>query len=281
MAQIARSYKRIKNEDVGVVTTIEFKARDGRKIPALLTLPPGVDLGPKLPLIVMPHGGPEAYDAVGFDFLAQYFANRGYLVFQPNFRGSAGFGIDHLEAGYGEWGGKMQDDVTDGVELLIRKGWADGDRVCIIGGSYGGYSALAGGAYTPNLYKCVAAIAPVSDVTAMLDEAKRESGGDSARLAYWTMLIGDRKKDRARLDAISPVNAAGSFEAPVLLLHGTDDTVVSYSQSAKMEAALKKAGKRVKLVKLKGEDHWLSLSETRLRTLVELDAFVAETIGRN
>lgn len=280
LTKVASPYSRIPSSEIGVTIPIEYKARDGRKIPSVVTMPPGKQLGDKLPLIVMPHGGPEAYDAIGFDYMAQYFANRGYMVLQPNFRGSAGFGIDHLEAGYGEWGGKMQDDVTDGVELLIRKGWADAERVCIIGGSYGGYAALAGGAFTPDLYKCVAAIAPVSDVKAMLDEAKSESGADSTTLAYWTMLVGDRKKEKAKLDAISPANFAANFKAPVLLLHGNDDTVVPYSHSSKMESALKRAGKPVKLVKLKGEDHWLSQSETRLQALKELDAFVAANIGR-
>jgi len=280
LTKVASPYSRIPSSEIGVTIPIEYKARDGRKIPSVVTMPPGKQLGDKLPLIVMPHGGPEAYDAIGFDYMAQYFANRGYMVLQPNFRGSAGFGIDHLEAGYGEWGGKMQDDVTDGVELLIRKGWADAERVCIVGGSYGGYAALAGGAFTPDLYKCVAAIAPVSDVKAMLDEAKSESGADSTTLAYWTMLVGDRKKEKAKLDAISPANFAANFKAPVLLLHGNDDTVVPYSHSSKMESALKRAGKPVKLVKLKGEDHWLSQSETRLQALKELDAFVAANIGR-
>lgn len=280
VVNLANSYARISDSEIGLATTIEYKARDGRKIPAVITLPPGKALGEKLPLIVMPHGGPEAYSAVGFDFMAQYFANRGYLVLQPNFRGSAGFGVEHLEAGYGEWGGKMQDDVTDGAELLIRKGWADGERTCIIGGSYGGYAALAGGAFTPSLYKCVAAIAPVSDLAAMLADKRRDRGDKSSVYAYWTMLIGDRGKDKAKIDAVSPANSAKTFTAPVLLLHGTDDTVVPFNQSLKMEGALKSAGMSVRLVKLKGEDHWLSQSATRLQALKELDAFVAENIGR-
>lgn len=279
MSRIASSYARIKDADIGPVTSIEYKARDGRKIPSIVTRPPGAELGQTLPLIVMPHGGPEAYDAVGFDWMAQYFANRGYLVLQPNFRGSDGFGADHRLAGHGEWGGKMQDDITDGVNLLVKHKWADPDRVCIIGGSYGGYAALAGGAYTPDLYKCVAAIAPVTDLPMMLSQEKRESGAESGVFEYWTTLIGDRRKDKARIEAISPVNAAENFKAPVLLIHGVDDTVVPYAHSAKMEAALKRAGKKVKLVKLQNEDHWLSVSQTRLQTLIELDRFVSETIG--
>lgn len=281
VSPIARSYKGIDDADIGQTTTIEYSARDGRKIPAILTLPPGAELGATLPLIVMPHGGPEAYDSVGFDYLAQYFASRGYMVFQPNFRGSGGFGVSHLEAGYGEWGGKMQDDVTDGVNLLVKKTWADANRICIVGGSYGGYSALAGGAFTPDLYKCVAAIAPVTDLGEMLRHSRERAGKDSITYAYWTKLIGDRARDKAKIDAISPVNAAANFKAPVLLIHGDDDTVVPVSQSSKMEAALKRAGKSVRMVKLSDEDHWLSGSKTRLQALKEIAAFVDENIGGN
>lgn len=279
IGKLAQSYAAINDGDINPVVTIEYKARDGLKIPSILTLPRGKTLGQTLPLIVIPHGGPEAYDAVGFDWMAQYFASRGYLVLQPNFRGSYGFGHAHRQAGHGEWGGKMQDDITDGVNLLIKKQWADPNRTCIIGGSYGGYAALAGGAYTPDLYKCVIAIAPVSDLNLFLTAEKRESGGDSAVFEYWTRLIGDKKKDKAKIESISPVNAAANFTAPVLLIHGGDDIVVPFLHSSKMENALKAAGKPVTLVRLKKEDHWLSQSETRLQTLRELDKFVAATIG--
>lgn len=279
LIKLAPKYSAISDADINPVTPIEYRARDGRTIPSVLAYPRGKTLGDKLPLIVMPHGGPTVYDAVGFDWMAQYFASRGYLVFQPNFRGSEGFGREHREAGYGEWGRKMQDDVTDGAELLIRKGWADPNRTCIIGGSYGGYAALAGGAYTPDLYKCVAAIAPVSDLNFMLSETRREAGSASAEYTWWTKLIGSQKDDKAKIEAISPVNAAANFKAPVLLVHGNDDTVVPFEHSARMESALKKAGKPVTLVKLQDGDHWLSKSDVRLQTLRELDKFVEAAIG--
>lgn len=279
LLKIANKYAGIADSDVGGTLTIHYKARDGLMIPAIITLPPTVSEMNDLPMIVMPHGGPESYDAVGFDWMAQYFASRGYLVFQPNFRGSGGFGAEFRSAGYGEWGGKMQDDVTDGVKLLIDRGWVDPERVCIIGASYGGYVALAGGAFTPGLYRCVAAIAPVSDVRQLLKDVKRDRGSRSLAFDHWETMLGDLREDKAKLDAISPVNHAANFRAPVLLIHGEDDAVLPLLQSTQMKDALEEAGKSVKYVVLKGEDHWLSVGETRLQTLQELDKFVLEAIG--
>lgn len=224
----------------------------------------------------MPHGGPASYDQVQFDWMAQYFANRGYLVLQPNFRGSEGFGWNHLRQGRKQWGGLMQDDVTDGVKALIDGGYADPDKICIVGASYGGFSALSGGATTPDLYRCVAAIAPVTDLPRFLEYNKEEYGKNGRGYVYWTRNIGDPKTDKQKLKQTSPVNQAESFNAPVLLIHGKDDTVVHIRQSEVMRKALKKAGKDVEFIKLKGEDHWLSTSETRLDTLRALDAFISE-----
>jgi dipeptidyl aminopeptidase/acylaminoacyl peptidase len=278
MQQVASTRPDIAPEQVADVLPIEYKARDGLTIPALLTLP--LNANPEnVPLIVMPHGGPEAHDVVGFDWMAQYFASRGYMILQPNFRGSSGFGAALRDAGAGEWGGKMQDDITDGVNALIRTGRADPSRICIIGASYGGYAALAGGAFTPDLYRCVAAIAPVTDLPAMLREERRDHGAKHWVVDYWQSLIGDPRAERDKLEAISPVNSADKFAAPVLLIHGKDDLVVPISQSRAMERALKRAGKQVEFIEMKGEDHGLSTSEGRLATLKALDAFVARTIG--
>lgn len=277
---IANARPDIAPQDIGQVLTIEYKARDGLVIPALLTMPAdGTDKG--APLIVMPHGGPEAYDAVGFDWMAQYFASRGYMVFQPNFRGSSGFGKEFRDAGRGEWGGKMQDDITDGVNALIRSGRVDPARVCIIGASYGGYAALAGGAFTPDLYQCVGAIAPVADLPLMLSQERRDHGKSHWVYDYWTELIGDPRASKEKIAAISPVNAADAFTAPVLLIHGRNDLVVPIRQSERMRAALERAGKPVTLIRLKGEDHWLSSADTRLEALKALAAFVEEHIGES
>lgn len=271
----------IPRDAIGEILPIKYPARDGLQIPAIITLPPGIEIATmdKLPLIVMPHGGPESYDSVRFDWMAQYFANRGYLVLQPNFRGSAGYGTDFIEAGDGQWGGKMQDDITDGVRALISDGMADPDRICIVGASYGGYAALAGGAFTPDLYKCVAAVAPVSDLPRMLASEKRDHGSHHWVVNYWEERMADGTVYRDKLKAISPVHHAAAFQVPVLLIHGKDDTVVPIKQSEVMRSALKRANKDVDLIKIKGEDHWLSDSPSRLATLKAMSAFVEDHIG--
>nr|WP_083332438.1 S9 family peptidase [Hyphomonas sp. Mor2] len=268
----------IPNTALGAMLGLEYQARDGMTIQAILTVPPSHDVqndGP-LPTLVLPHGGPATYDRFDFDWMAQYFANRGYAVLQPNFRGSKGFGKAFEDAGDGEWGGKMQDDISDGVAALAKAKMVDPERVCIAGASYGGYAALAGATFTPDLFKCVIAIAPVSDLNKMLREERRNYGRDHWVIAYWEEVMADGDARRKKLRAISPVRFADNVRAPVLLLHGDDDTVVPYNQSIVMRNALRRADKKVELIKLKGEDHWLSVADTRLQTLREMDRFIAE-----
>jgi dipeptidyl aminopeptidase/acylaminoacyl peptidase len=267
----------IKPGDIGEVITIEYKAGDGLKIPALITWPASVpaDQRKNLPLVVMPHGGPSSYDSIGFDWLAQYLANEGYAVLQPNFRGSAGFGKAFREAGYGQWGRKMQSDITDGVNAMIKMGWADKERVCIVGWSYGGYAALAGGALTPDLYKCVVSVAGVSNLRDMLYTEAKDHGPNSLSVKYWKELIGDPDKDAKAIDAVSPALLAASFKAPVLLIHGTEDTVVPSRQSNMMDEALRRADKAVDYVKIKGDDHSLVDNASRRTALTKIGEFLA------
>jgi dipeptidyl aminopeptidase/acylaminoacyl peptidase len=279
---VANSRPSIKPDDVGEVITIEYKARDGLKIPGLITWPTGVapEERKNLPLVVMPHGGPEAYDAVGFDWLAQFLANEGYAVLQPNFRGSAGFGMVFRQAGRGQWGRKMQDDITDGANALAKMGWVDPNRICIVGWSYGGYAALAGGALTPDLYKCVASIAGVSNLREMLATERRLHGSRSRTVTYWEEQIGDPDKDREAIDAVSPSRLADRFSAPVLLVHGIDDTTVPVQQSDMMNDALKNAKKTVQYIRIKGDDHGLVDNGSRRSVLTSLAEFLAKHIGR-
>ncbi len=264
----------ISSEQIAAVYVEEYEARDGLKIPALITARKDVYEKGKAPLIMMPHGGPSSYDRFGFDWMAQYFASRGYIVMQPQFRGSSGFGKAFELAGRGEWGGKMQSDLDDGVGYLVDNGKVDPERVCIVGASYGGYAALAAGAFSPDLYKCVVSFAGVSDLYQMLKTERADYGGNHWVLSYWQKQVGSGLTGKEFLRSISPVNHAANFKAPVLLLHGKDDTVVKYDQSRRMQKALKKERKQVEYNLLKGEDHWLTQPETRMETLRAMAEFI-------
>lgn len=281
LSQVARTRPDIKPEEVGEVVTIEYKARDGLTIPALITWPTNVPAAQRknLPMIVMPHGGPEAYDRVAFDWLAQFLANEGYVVLQPNFRGSGGFGATFAQAGYRQWGRKMQEDVTDGANALAAMGWADASRTCIVGWSYGGYSALIGGALTPDQYKCVVAVAGVSDLRGMLAYEMRQHGPDSRTYAYWSNVIGDLQTEGAAIDAVSPSRLASRFKAPVLLIHGSDDLVVPERQSQTMEQALKSADKPVTYLRIGKDDHGLVAGDSRNKALTAIGDFLRTHIG--
>ncbi len=255
------------------VRRITYPAADGLNIPALLTLPDGKP-PTKLPLIVLPHGGPAAADTGGFDWWSQALASQGYAVLQPNYRGSD-LGWKFVTAGFGEWGRKMQTDLSDGVRYLAKQGIVDPARVCIVGGSYGGYAALAGVALDPGVYRCAASIAGISDLPRFLGWlSARAGGGDSVSQRYWDRYMGATNRDDPILATLSPARHIEAVNAPVLLIHGRDDTVVPFEQSDLMYQALKAANKPVQLVALKREDHWLSRSESRLQMLQTTVAFL-------
>ena len=198
------------------------------------------------------------------------------MVLQPNFRGSSGFGQNFTQAGHRQWGRAMQDDVTDGVQLLIDEGLVDPERICIVGWSYGGYSALAGGAFTPELYNCVASVAGVSDLPEMIAFERRTAGRESWVYEYWNRQFGD---DPEVLEPISPYYHADAFKAPVLLLHGSYDTVVPPEQSERMEAALIRAGKPVEMQIFEDQNHSIMEESARFQTLDALMRFVDTHIG--
>jgi dipeptidyl aminopeptidase/acylaminoacyl peptidase len=275
---VGEEYPALEKVPLGEVREFTYKARDGYDVPAFLTLPPGIG-GKQLPLVVLPHGGPESRDTRDFDWLAQFLASRGYAVLQPQFRGSTGYGEAHRKAGYRQWGALMQDDVSDGVKALIEQGIADSARVCIAGASYGGYAALAGSVFTPDLYACAISINGVSDLPAMLGFQKTRGGEESDSLAYWKEHIGP-VTDPA-LAAKSPARVAVRVRAPILLLHGVDDSVVPVDQSRNMAKALKTANKPHTFIELPGEDHWLSRSTSRIRVLTEMEKFLAEHLQPN
>ncbi|WP_426357766.1 alpha/beta hydrolase family protein [Pseudocolwellia sp. HL-MZ19] len=222
----------------------------------------------------MPHGGPEAYDKIEFDWLSQYLASRGILVIQPQFRGSQGFGAEHLLAGRGEWGAKIQDDITDSLTALSKEGKIDPERVCIMGWSYGGYAALAGATMTPDLYQCAISINGLSDIEEMLDFERKEYGEDSSTYRYWQEVINRKTLDDEFLKSISPINHVEKVNIPVLLVYGTRDKIVHPEQSEDFYEALKDAKKDVQLIEIKGEAHSFLKNESRLKTLTAIDAFL-------
>ena len=269
---IGKAYPAISGENVAEVRIVNYKAADGLDLFGYLTLPPGREAS-DLPLIALPHGGPAARDTAGFDYWAQALASRGYAVFQPQFRGTSGLGSALLEAGYGEWGKKMQSDVSDGVRFLAERGTVDPDRVCVVGASYGGYVALAGMALEPGTCRCAVSVAGVSDLRAMLQEEQRQGarGDANPAIRYWSRFMGASGVSDTSLDALSPARQAGAVQGPILLIHGRNDTVVPFAQSELMAQAM---SGRARLVALDGEDHFLSNAATRQQMLSETVEFL-------
>ncbi|MBO9707788.1 MAG: S9 family peptidase [Caulobacter sp.] len=272
--RIGSTYPEIQPGDVADVRDVSYKASDGLAISGYLTLPAGKD-PKKLPLIVMPHGGPQSHDNGDFDWWAQAMASRGYAVFQPNFRGSDNLDQSFVDAGHGQIGRKMQTDISDGVKVLARTGMIDPKRACIVGASYGGYAALAGVTIEQGLYRCAVAVAPVSDWPKMMaSEALSTGGSKGTTIAYWKRFTGANAPNDPMLETISPARLASKADAPILLIHGRDDTVVPFEQSDTMLKALKAAGKPVELTTLSAEDHWLSREPTRIQMLKATIDFV-------
>ncbi len=268
MHPVARPYPALTDIALPEMKTYDYAARDGLKIPAYLTLPLNKPAR-NLPLVVMPHGGPDARDQLGFDWWAQFLANRGYAVLQPNYRGSLGYGQDFTEAGLRQWGLKMQDDISDGVKKVIADGIADPRRVCIVGASYGGYAALAGATFSPDLYACAVSFAGVADLPLMLRTEHKDHGEDSQVSSFWATRIGSSDENWDQLVATSPARHADKVRVPVLLMHGEGDTTVRIDQSEAMASALKDAGKPVEFIRFPGEDHYLNTTDTRVRVLTE------------
>ena len=252
---------------------IRYPAGDGLMIDALLTRPVKAGNGP-CALVVLPHGGPESFDDERFDWMAQALASRGYMVLQANYRGSSGYGHEFVARGYGEWGRRMQTDLSDGVRYLVDQGLADPARVAIAGASYGGYAAMAGVALQSGIYNCAVAMSGISDVRAYMADMLRDAryNRNHRTYRYWGRFVGDE----SGWDAISPLRHASQVTAPLLLLHGRDDAVVGFEQSARMCDALRQLGKAADLVLLNDEDHYLSKEATRVQTLEAMMAFLAK-----
>jgi dipeptidyl aminopeptidase/acylaminoacyl peptidase len=255
----------------------DYPARDACRIPAYLTTPR--DTKPPWPLIVFPHGGPRMRTSPGFDGRVQFLASRGYAVLQPNFRGSRGYGKAFMNAGDGQWGkGVMQSDVTDGVDFLINSGKVDKRRVAIFGGSYGGYAALAGLAFTPDHYAagiCLFGISDLIDYTTVFSMDSQPYAGDTVRrIGHPTTATG-----REQLEDLSPVNHAAAFRSPLLIYHGAKDTLIPVSHARRMVAALKNSGKPVDYLLATHEGHGFSQPESEMAVYRAIEIFLHEHLG--
>lgn len=274
VSAIGQEYPELTGASLSETRWISYSARDGLRIPAYLTLPPVRTDGSRPPLVVLPHGGPAARDDFGFDWMVQFLASRGYAVLQPQFRGSSGFGDAFERAGYGEWGGKMQSDLEDGVKAMAAQGQTT-DQACILGFGYGGYAALAGAAFRPETYRCAVSINGASDLGLSIGSTRRAYGEDSGALAYWRTSIGDPRIDGEALAAASPGRRLAGRASPILLMHAELDTVVPLEQAQVMQRALKSAGQPGELILLEGDDHGLSKTRSRLRVLEATETFLA------
>lgn len=271
---LANSREWLKSEALASMQPIEVPTRDGLTMQGYLTRPVGA-LGPT-PLILNVHGGPWARDTYGFSPEVQFLSNRGYAVLQVNFRGSTGFGESFMMAGNREWGGKMQDDLSDAVQWAIDQGYADKDRVCIMGGSYGGYAAMAGATFTPELYRCAVNIVGVTSLPLLFESMPRAW---KQQLPIMKLQVGDPQTDIELLRQRSPVFHADRIQAPIFMAYGRQDPRVVIDHAQDMEAALKAAGKEYELVIYDDEGHGFRKYENQLDYYKRLEAFLEKALA--
>ena len=264
----------IKAEQMAEMKPVEFKARDGRTIRGYLTIPAGSD-GKNLPMVMNPHGGPWARDGWGFNPETQMLANRGYAVMQVNFRGSTGFGRDHMQSSWKQWGRAMQNDVTDGVMWAVDQGIVNKDRVCIYGGSYGGYATMAGLTFTPDLYKCGINYVGVTDI-GLLFETAPDAWGEMEAMKE---MVGDPKSEKEFLEEWSPSNHADKIKVPVFMAYGLQDPRVSIRHAKLMEKGLKKNDVEYELMVKDNEGHGFRKTENRRDFYARMETFLAENLN--
>jgi dipeptidyl aminopeptidase/acylaminoacyl peptidase len=252
-----------------------FRSRDGLTVHGYVTFPPGTDRS-GLPTVLNVHGGPWARDSWGFDPEVQWLANRGYLCVQVNYRGSTGYGKAFVNAGDREWGGRMQDDLSDAVAFAIGQGWADPARVAIYGGSYGGYAALAGATFTPDLFRCAVDIVGPSNLKTLIETIP----------PYWAPMIaqfhrrvGDPAKDADFLWSRSPLSRARDIRIPLLIAQGANDPRVKQAESEQIVAALTEAGIDHEYLLFPDEGHGFAKPENRLRFYAAAERFLARHLG--
>ena len=279
MEWLVDSFPQVKPADLVPMRPIRYPARDGLQIPAYLTLPKGKDKN--LPLVLIIHGGPwVSGDTWGFDPEAQFLATRGYAVLQPNFRGTTRYGWKHFSSSFKQWGLTMQDDITDGVKWAVDQGIVDPKRVCIYGGSYGGYATMMGLAKDPDLYKCGINYVGVTDINLFLT-ATWADYAESDWIKYGVKdMVGDADKDAQRLKETSPVEQAARIKAPVLMAYGAADRRVPIEHGTRMRAAMERNGQKPIWMVADGEGHGFREMKNQKMFYEAMEKFLAENIGK-
>ena len=267
----------LNEKNMSEMKPIKYRSRDGLTINGYLTLPKGTN-GKNLPVVVNPHGGPWARDNWGYKSEIQFLANRGFAVFQMNFRGSTGYGREFWEKSFKEWGKSMQDDITDGVNWLIDEEIADPDRIAIYGASYGGYATLAGLAFTPDLYACGVDYVGVSSLFTFMESMP----------PYWELyrsmmyeMVGHPEKDKKLLASASPLLHIDKIKAPLFIAQGANDPRVVKAESDQIVAALKNAGIDVPYMVKDDEGHGFYNEENQFDFYREMEKFLTKHIGRS
>jgi dipeptidyl aminopeptidase/acylaminoacyl peptidase len=272
-----RVYEKLPREHLAEMKAVTFKSSDGLSIPAFLTLPKGAEAR-NLPAVIVPHGGPWYRDSWGYNPFAQFLANRGYAVLQPNFRGSTGYGKKFLNAANNEWGQKMQDDITWGVKYLVAEGIADPRRVGIMGGSYGGYATLAGVAFTPDVYAAGVSIVGPSNLITLLESIP----------PYWEFIrkifhvrMGDPStpEGKAQLVRQSPLSSANKIKSPLLVIQGANDPRVNKAESDQIVVALRERGFPVEYIVAPDEGHGFARPVNNLAMFAASEKFLAKYLG--
>ncbi|MBI2427802.1 MAG: S9 family peptidase [Ignavibacteriales bacterium] len=275
---VYKSRPNLPSENLAPMRPVRYKARDGITIPAYLTVPKGV-VAKNLPVVMWIHGGPWGRDVWGYNPYAQFLANRGYAVLQPNFRASVGYGKKFLNAGNKEWGtGAMQHDITDGVNYLIKEEIADPKKIGIGGGSYGGYATLAGLAFTPDVYAAGFSIVGPSNIITLLNSIP----------PYWAPMkkmfavrVGDMDKpeEKKMLEEQSPLNSAKNIKAPLYVVQGANDPRVKKAESDQIVVATRDLGRKVEYMVAPDEGHGFAGRENRLAMIVAMERFFAKHLG--
>ena len=272
-----RSREKLNRDHLAPMKAVRYKSSDGLEIPAFLTLPKGVP-AKNLPVVIMPHGGPWARDTWGYDTFAQFYANRGYAVLQPNFRGSAGYGKKFIDAGNKQWGDKMQDDITWGAKYLIAEGIADPKRIGIMGGSYGGYATLAGVTFTPDLYAAAVDYVGPSSLITLLEsippywEAFRQ-------IFYKRMGDPSTPDGKAQLERQSPINHAQKIKTPLLVVQGQNDPRVTKREADAIVIALRDRGFPVEYINAPDEGHGFAKPVNNMAMIATTEKFFAKFLG--